>query len=79
MNALKEVSYFIAKNSFPKWLQARVFHKGHVFHFFSGDWVNDCIGVVLLGSMVISQGDGHVDSFHVAKVVLGQVPGRKIL
>jgi hypothetical protein len=79
MNALKEASYFVAKTSFPKWLQARVFHKGHVFHFFSSDWVNDCIGVVLLVLMVISQGRSHVGSFHVAKVVLGQVPGRKIL
>jgi hypothetical protein len=41
--------------------------------------VNDFIGVVLLGTMVISQGDGHVGSFHVEKAVLGQVPGRKIL
>jgi hypothetical protein len=72
-------SYFIDKTSFPKWLQARVFQKGHVFHFFSSDWVNDCIGVVLLGPMVISQGDGHVGSFHIAEVVLGQGPGRNIL
>jgi hypothetical protein len=78
-NALKEASYFIAKTAFPKWLQARVFHKGHVFHFFSSDWVKDCIGVVLLVPMVISQGDVHVGSFHVAEVVLGQVPGGKIL
>jgi hypothetical protein len=56
-----------------------VFHKGHLFHFFSGDGVNDCIGLVLLGSMVISQGDGHVGSVHAVKVVLGQVVGSKIL
>jgi hypothetical protein len=79
MIALKEASCLVAKTSFPKWLQARVFHKGHVFNFFSSDWVNECIGLVLLGLMVIYQGDGHVGSFHVAKVVLGQVPGRKIL
>jgi hypothetical protein len=52
---------------------------GHVFHFFSGDGVNDCIGLVLLGPMVISQGDGHVGSVHAAKVFLGQVAGSKIL
>jgi hypothetical protein len=45
----------------------------------SSDGVNDCIDLVLLGPMATSQGDGHVDSFHAEKVVLGQVPGRKIL
>jgi hypothetical protein len=79
LNTLKEASYFVAKTSFSKWLKARVFHKGHVFHLFSSDWVNNRIGVVLLGPMVFSQGDGHVGSFHVEKLVLGQVPGRKIL
>jgi hypothetical protein len=78
-NALKEASYFFAKKSFPKWLQARVFHEGCVFHFFSSDWVNDCIGVMLLGPMVISQGDSHDDGFYVPKVVLRQISGRKIL
>jgi hypothetical protein len=79
MNSLKKATDLVAKTSFPKWLQTRVFHKGHVFHFFSGDGVNDCIGLVLLGPMVISQGDGHVGSVHAAKVVLGQVPWGKIL
>jgi hypothetical protein len=78
-NALKEASYFIAKTSFPKWLQARVFHEGRVFHLFSSDWVNDCIGVMLLGPMVISQGDIHVGSSHVPKFVLRQIYGRHIL
>jgi hypothetical protein len=78
-NALKKASDFVAKTSFPKWLQARVFHKGHVFHFFPSDWVNACIGLVFLGPMVISQGDGHVGSVHAAKVVLGQVPGGKMV
>jgi hypothetical protein len=76
---LKEPSYFVAKTSFPKWLQAGVFHKGHVFHLFSSDWVNECIGVVLLVPMMIYQGDCHVGSFHAAKVVLGQVSWGKIL
>jgi hypothetical protein len=71
---LKKAPDFIAKTLFPKWLQTGVFHKGHVFHFFSGDGVNDCIGLVLLVPMVISQ-----DTAHAAKVVLGQVAGRKIL
>jgi hypothetical protein len=79
MNALKEASYFIAKTLFPKWLEGRVFHEGRLFHFFSSDWVKDCIGVMLLKTMVISQGDSHVGRFHVPKVVLWQISGRKIL
>jgi hypothetical protein len=79
LNALKKAPDFVAKTSFPKWLQTGVFHEGHVFHFFSGDGVNDCIGLVLLGPMVISQGDGHVGSVHAAKVILGQVAGSDIL
>jgi hypothetical protein len=78
-NALRKAPTFVAKTSFPKWLQTGVFHKGHLFHFFTGDGVNNCIGLVLLVPMVISQGDGHVDSVHAAKVVLGQVAGSKIL
>jgi hypothetical protein len=70
-NAMKQGSDFVAKTSFPKWLHARVFHEGHVFHFFSSDWLNNCIVLVFLGRMVISQGDGHVGSVHAAKVVLG--------
>jgi hypothetical protein len=79
VNALKKASDFVAKTSFPKWLQVRVFHKGHVFHFFSSDWVNNCVGLVLMEPMSISQGDGHVDSFHAAEVVLGQVLGGNLL
>jgi hypothetical protein len=78
-NALKKAPDFVAKTSFPKWLQVRVFHKGHIFHFFSSDLVNDCIGLVLLVPMVISQGNGHVGSVHAVKVVLGQISGGKIL
>jgi hypothetical protein len=65
-NALKKASAFVAKTSFPKWLQTGVFHKGHVFHSFSGDGVNDCIGLMCLGPMLISKGDGHVSSVHAA-------------
>jgi hypothetical protein len=78
-NALKKASDFVAKTSFPKCLQARIFHKGHLFHFFTGDWVNNYICLVLLGPMVIYQGDGHMDSVHAAKIVLGKVAGNKIL
>jgi hypothetical protein len=53
VNASKKASNFVVKTSFPKWLQARVFHQGHVFHFFSSDGVNDCIVLVLLGLMAI--------------------------
>jgi hypothetical protein len=78
-NALKKVPDFVAKAPCPKWLQTGVLNKGHVFHFFSGDGVNDCIGLMYLGTMVIYQGDDHVGSVHAAKVVLGQVAGSKIL
>jgi hypothetical protein len=79
LNALKKAPAFVAKTLFPKWLQMGVFNKGHVLYFVSCDGVNDCIGLVLLGPMVISQGDGHVGSFHAAKFVLGQVAGSTIL
>jgi hypothetical protein len=78
-NALKKAPNFVAKTSRPKWLQTGEFPKGHVFRFFSGDGVNDCIGLVLLVPMVISQGDGHVGSVYASKVVLGKVAGSKIL
>jgi hypothetical protein len=78
-NTFKKAPAFVDKTLFPKWLQTGVFHKGHVFHLFSGDGVNDCIGLMCLGPMVISKGDGHVGSFHAAEVVLIQVAGSKIL
>jgi hypothetical protein len=65
-NALKKVPAFVAKASFPKWLQTGDFHKGHIFNFFYGDGVNDCIGLMHLGPMLISKGDGHVGSVHAA-------------
>jgi hypothetical protein len=55
-----------------------VFHKSRVLHFLSGDGVNNCVGLVLLGPMVIPEGDGHVGGIHVIKGVLGQVAGREI-
>jgi hypothetical protein len=75
MNALKEASYLVAITSLPKWLQARVFHEGRVFHFFSSDWLNNCIGIMLMGPMVIPQGNFHVSIFHVPKIVLRQISG----
>jgi hypothetical protein len=77
-NTLKEASDFVAKPRFQSGCRLGSF-KVHVFDFFSSDQVNDCIGLLLLGPMVISQVDGHVGSFYAEKVVLGQVPGRKIL
>jgi hypothetical protein len=41
--------------------------------------MNDCIGLVLLGTMDFSQGNVLVGRVHAAKVVLGQVLGKKIL
>jgi hypothetical protein len=74
-NNLKKAPAFVSKTLFPKWLQTGVFHKGHVFHFFSGDGANDCIGLMHLGPLVIFKGDGHVGSVHAAEVVLRQVAG----
>jgi hypothetical protein len=54
-NTLKKAPAFVAKASCPQWLQTGVFQKGHVLHFFSGDGVNDCIGLMFLGPMVISK------------------------
>jgi hypothetical protein len=78
-NALEEAPTFVAKTSFPKQLFMGVLHKCHVFHFFSGDGVDDGVCQMLLGPMVISEGDGHVGSVHSVEVVLGQVAGREIL
>jgi hypothetical protein len=43
-DALEQAPTFVAKASFPKWLETGVFHECHVFHFFSGDEVNDGVG-----------------------------------
>jgi hypothetical protein len=56
-----------------------VFHKCRVFHFLSSDGVNSCDGLVLLGTMVIPEGYGHVESVHAIEGVLGQVAGREIM
>jgi hypothetical protein len=47
-NALKQASAFVAKTSGPKWLETGILHESRVFHFFAGDWVNDCVGMVPL-------------------------------
>jgi hypothetical protein len=36
-------------------------------------WVDDCVGVVPLRPMVISEGNGHVGGVHFAEVILRQV------
>jgi hypothetical protein len=78
-NTLKKASAFVAKTSCPNWLQTGVFHKGRVFHFLSGDGVNDCIGLMRLGQMVVYKGNDHVGGVHSAEVVLRQVVGGNIL
>jgi hypothetical protein len=40
---------------------------------FFGDGVNDCIGLVLLGLVVISKDDGHVGSVHAATFICERV------
>jgi hypothetical protein len=47
-NVLEEASAFIAKTSGPKWLETGILHKSRVFHFFAGEWVDDCVGMVPL-------------------------------
>jgi hypothetical protein len=58
-------------HSFPKprcqrGLETGILHECHVFYFFSGDGLDDSVGLVLLRPMVGSQGDGHVRSVHAA-------------
>jgi hypothetical protein len=46
--SLEQASTFIAKTSGPKLLETGICHESRVFHFFSGDWVDDCVGMVPL-------------------------------
>jgi hypothetical protein len=46
--SLEEASAFVAKTSSPKRLEMGIFHERRVFHYFSGDWVDDCVGLVPL-------------------------------
>jgi hypothetical protein len=69
-NALEQASALVAKTSGPKWLETGILHEIRVFHFFSGDWVDDCVGMVPLLPMVISEGNRHVGRVHSAKVIL---------
>jgi hypothetical protein len=59
-NSLEYASAFVAKSSSPKRLETGIFHESRIFHFFSGDWVDDCVGLVLLLPIVFSEGNGHV-------------------
>jgi hypothetical protein len=54
-----------------------IIHECQVFHFFSGDWVDDGVCLVLPRPMVVSEGDGHVGCVHSAEVVPIQVAGRE--
>jgi hypothetical protein len=56
-----------------------MFNESRLFHFFFGDWVDDCVGLVPLRPIVIYEGDGHVGGFHSAEVVLRQVAGQESL
>ena len=53
-NSSEETSTFVAKPSGLEWLETGILHESRVFHFFAGGWVNDCVGMVSLGTMVIS-------------------------
>jgi hypothetical protein len=77
LNTTKKASTFVAKTLCPKWLQKGVFHKGRVFHFPASDGVKDCIGLMHLGTMIVSKGYGHVGGVHSTGVVLRQVAGGK--
>jgi hypothetical protein len=47
-NALEQASTFVAKTLGSKWLETGILHESRVFHFFAGDWVDDCVGMVQL-------------------------------
>jgi hypothetical protein len=47
-NALEQASAFVSKTSGLKWLETVILHESRVFHFFPGDWVDDCVGIVPL-------------------------------
>jgi hypothetical protein len=47
-NALEQASTLFAKTLGPKWLETVILHESRVFHFFAGDWVYDCVGMVPL-------------------------------
>jgi hypothetical protein len=48
LNALEQAAAFVAKTLGLKWLETGILHESRVFHFFSGDWVDDCVGMVPL-------------------------------
>jgi hypothetical protein len=79
LNALEKASTFVTESSFPKWLLSGILHECHIFHFFSGDRVDDGVCLVMPRPMVVSEGDGHVGGVHSVEVVLGQVVGRESL
>jgi hypothetical protein len=56
-----------------------IFYESQILHFFSSDWVDDCVGVMPLRTMVISEGNSHVGGVHSTEVVLRQVAGRESL
>jgi hypothetical protein len=47
-NSLEEASTFVAKTSSPKWLETGILHERQVFHFFTGEWMDDSVGLLPL-------------------------------
>jgi hypothetical protein len=47
-NALEQASALVAKTSGSKWLETGIHHESRVFHFFSGEWVDEGVGMVPL-------------------------------
>jgi hypothetical protein len=47
-NSLEEASAFVAKTSSPKRFETGILHERPLFHFFSGDWVDDSVGLLPL-------------------------------
>jgi hypothetical protein len=70
VHTLKKAACPIAEASLPKGLEVWVIHEGHVFHLFAGYWMDQCVGKMLLGPMIFSQGNDHVGCFHVPEIIL---------
>jgi hypothetical protein len=78
-NSLEEASAFVAKTSSPTWLEMGILHESWVFHFFASDWVDDCVGLVPLWPIVISEGNYHMGWFHSAYIILRQAAWQESL
>jgi hypothetical protein len=70
VNALKKVACLVAEALIPKGMEVWVIHEGDVFLLFVGYWMDHCVGNIMLGSMICSQGNGHVGCFHAPEIIL---------